>query len=86
MKQREPDYRNVLSTRRFKLSVTIQGIMMRIIRRITADRTGGTAIEYALVAALISAAGFTAFQTIGDELRLTYANFVERLHTANESS
>lgn len=59
---------------------------MKTIRRIFADRTGGTAIEYALVAALISAAGLTAFQTLGGELKLTYASLVERLHTTNASS
>lgn len=59
---------------------------MRIIRKMLADRTGGTAIEYALIAALISAAGLTAFQTMGDQLKLTYANLVEQLHTTNTSN
>lgn len=59
---------------------------MNIIRNIILDRTGGTAIEYALIAALISAAGLTAFQTMGDQIKLTYANLVEQLHTTNTSN
>lgn len=59
---------------------------MNIIRKLIVDRTGGTAIEYALIAALISAAGLTAFQTMGDQIELTYANLVERLHTTNASN
>ena len=59
---------------------------MKIIRKVIADRTGGTAIEYALIAALISVAGLTAFQSLGGELKLTYATVAERLHTSNASN
>lgn len=40
---------------------------MRLIRTILRDRRGATAIEYALVATLISIAAIAAFVNLGDQ-------------------
>jgi pilus assembly protein Flp/PilA len=40
---------------------------------------GATAIEYALVASLISIAALVAFQTLGDRIDLMYGNVSNRL-------
>jgi pilus assembly protein Flp/PilA len=43
-------------------------MFMKIIANILRDESGATAIEYGLIAALISVAAITAFTTIGDKL------------------
>jgi Flp pilus assembly pilin Flp len=42
--------------------------MLSILRRLTADDTAATAIEYALIVSLISTAAAGTFTTIGHEL------------------
>ena len=42
--------------------------MLRNIRTFADDESGATAIEYGLIAALVSVAGITALQTMGDSL------------------
>ena len=42
--------------------------MLRNIRTFVDDESGATAIEYGLIAALVSVAGITALQTMGDSL------------------
>ena len=37
------------------------------------DRSGATAIEYGLIAALVSVAGIAAFDLLGDSLNSTFA-------------
>lgn len=49
------------------------GQMTRI-RQLFADRRGATAIEYGLIAALVSLAAVTAMQGIGDQLSDTFNN------------
>jgi pilus assembly protein Flp/PilA len=44
-----------------------------------ACRRGATAIEYALVASLISIAALAAFQTLGDQIDLMYGNVSNKL-------
>ena len=42
--------------------------MFAIFRKIMQDESGATAIEYGLIAALISVAAITAFSTVGTKL------------------
>ena len=56
---------------------------MDVFRKLIGDRTGGTAIEYALIAGLISTAALTTFYTLGDEVQLTYETMLAQLHTSN---
>ncbi|MBV9833922.1 MAG: Flp family type IVb pilin [Alphaproteobacteria bacterium] len=42
--------------------------MFSVIRKIIKDESGATAIEYGLIAALISVAAITAFTTVGTKL------------------
>lgn len=44
-----------------------------------ACRRGATAIEYALVASLISIAALAAFQTLGNRIDLMYGNVSNKL-------
>lgn len=59
---------------------------MDVFRKLFVDRTGGTAIEYALIAGLISTAALTAFYTLGNEVQLTYDTMLERLQTSNTAN
>ena len=52
--------------------------MVRLMR-ITLCRKGATAIEYALVASLISIAALAAFQTLGDRIDLMYGNVSNKM-------
>ncbi|MFL6843996.1 MAG: Flp family type IVb pilin [Allosphingosinicella sp.] len=47
---------------------------MRQLRSILRDRRGGTAIEYALVAALIAIAAIAAFKNLGTQIDNTLGN------------
>ena len=52
---------------------------MRIQRRIIGllrDRRAATAIEYAMIVALIAVACVSAFQAMGDQIESTWANIV----------
>ena len=51
---------------------------MKLIARILRDDSGATAIEYGLIAALISVAAIVAFTTVGESLSAMMTN------TANE--
>jgi pilus assembly protein Flp/PilA len=46
------------------------------------DRSGATAIEYALIAALISVAAIVAFQLLGTNLDLVWENINTTLEAA----
>jgi len=52
---------------------------MRRLTRIICCRKGATAIEYALVASLISIAALAAFQGLGDKIDLMYGNVSSQL-------
>jgi pilus assembly protein Flp/PilA len=52
---------------------------MRFIRTILRDRRGGTAIEYALVATLISVAAIVAFNNLGKQIDVTLNNVGESI-------
>ena len=45
--------------------------MFRILRKFRKDEKGATAIEYALIAALISVAAIAAFTSVGDQISAT---------------
>jgi pilus assembly protein Flp/PilA len=51
---------------------------MRHLRSLLCDRRGGTAIEYALVAALIAVAAIVAFRNVGTSIDTTF----NEVHTA----
>ena len=46
--------------------------MFAKLRTFAADESGATAIEYGLIGALISVAGITAFQMVGDSIGETF--------------
>ncbi len=48
--------------------------MLSIFRNVLKDESGATAIEYGLIAALISVAAITAFTTVGSKLSNMMAN------------
>lgn len=48
-------------------------MMMKILRALAAHCKGATAIEYALVAALIAVAAVTAMGTLGNQLSSTFS-------------
>lgn len=50
---------------------------MTLINRIWRDRSGATAIEYALICALIALAAITAMQGIGEQLDTTFSTTSE---------
>lgn len=45
---------------------------MKLLRKLRADETGATAIEYGLIAALISVAAIAAMQGLGGQLKSTF--------------
>lgn len=57
--------------------------MITFLQRFGADRSGATAIEYALIAMIVSVAIVASMQTIGDSVKLLYGYIVENI--ASES-
>lgn len=57
--------------------------MMRLASRLWKDEEGATAIEYGLLAALISVAIIGAVSTIGTQLNTTLTTIGDELTTAN---
>lgn len=52
---------------------------MQLIVRFLRDRSGATAIEYSLVAALMATAIITALGTFGDDLKAAFTNIGDTL-------
>jgi pilus assembly protein Flp/PilA len=52
---------------------------MRLFRTILRDRRGATAIEYALIATLISVAAIVAFNNLGRQTDITLNNVGEAM-------
>jgi pilus assembly protein Flp/PilA len=48
--------------------------MFRVLRKFRKDEKGATAIEYALIAALISVAAIAAFSAVGGQIGTTMNN------------
>jgi pilus assembly protein Flp/PilA len=55
-----------------KLCVVGRVIMKNLISRFVKDESGATAIEYGLIAALISVAAIAAVTTVGTNLKTTF--------------
>ncbi len=53
--------------------------MLKIVRKLLKNRVGATAIEYGLIAALISVAAITAFTTGGTKLSAMMTNTANSL-------
>jgi pilus assembly protein Flp/PilA len=54
-------------------------LMFSVIRKLIKDESGATAIEYGLIAALISVAAITAFTTVGTKLSAMMTNTANSL-------
>ena len=49
------------------------------LRKIIADKRGVTAIEYALIASLISVAAIAGFHSLGDKVQNSFADIEQNL-------
>ncbi len=56
--------------------------MSDVLSRFIKDESGATAIEYGLIAALVSIALITGGQALGNQLGATFTNLKERLANA----
>ena len=57
----------------------VEGKGSRIVRRLTEDRRGVTAIEYGLIAALIAIAAITMMALVGTNLTNTFSTIASDL-------
>jgi pilus assembly protein Flp/PilA len=57
--------------------------MTKFVARFVKDETGVTALEYGMIAALVSVAILTALGTIGTQLNTTFTNIGTALTNAN---
>ena len=57
----------------------VEGNGSRIVRRLTEDRRGVTAIEYGLIAALVAIAAIAAMTTLGTSLSSTFSHVASTL-------
>lgn len=53
-------------------------------RRLITDQRGATAVEYALVAALIAVAAAGAFIALGNEVQTSYGDIQSEVDAAND--
>ncbi|MDE1468322.1 Flp family type IVb pilin [Aurantiacibacter sp. D1-12] len=58
--------------------------MARTFTSLFKDETGATAIEYGLIATLVSIAAITAMQNLGNELSTTYNSVETKVQAANQ--
>ena len=56
--------------------------MRRLTRKLLADTRGVTAIEYALIASLISVAAIAGYNSLGAEVQNSFADLNENLDAA----
>ena len=56
-----------------------KGARSGIVRRLMQDRSGVTAIEYGLIAALIAIAAIAAFTSVGNSLSATFSYIASKL-------
>lgn len=60
--------------------------MQSILARFTQDKSGATAIEYGLIAALVAVVIITAVTTMGGNLSTTFTSIADALGGATTSS
>lgn len=60
--------------------------MTQLAKRLMADESGATAIEYGLIATLIAIAAITAMQGLGNELSTTYHGVETKVAAANDAN
>ena len=56
--------------------------MLKSIKKFSADESGATAIEYGLIAALVSVAAITALTAMGDSLKTIFGLVSTELNDA----
>jgi pilus assembly protein Flp/PilA len=56
------------------------------VKSLMSDDSGATAIEYGLIAALVSVAAITALTEMGSSLRLIFNHVAQTLNSANVAS
>ena len=56
--------------------------MIKTIRNLIADESGATAIEYGLIAALVSVAGIVALEAMGTSLSAMFTSVSSKLNSA----
>lgn len=56
--------------------------MINVIRKLINDESGATAIEYGLIAALVSVAAVVALQNLGSSLTLMFNSVADELSGA----
>ena len=56
--------------------------MLKTFRSLIADESGATAIEYGLIAALVSVAGILALQALGESLSEMFGTVSSKLNDA----
>ena len=59
---------------------------MRFLKVLWADECGATAIEYGLIAALISVATITAMNGLGNQLKTTFSTTSSAMSSANAAA
>ena len=60
----------------------IKRARISIVRRLTRNKRGATAIEYGLIAALIAVAAIGPLHGIGNRLSMTFANIAANLNAS----
>lgn len=60
--------------------------MTKIFARLMKDESGATAIEYGLIAALISVALVTGATSLGGSISSTFTNLSTQMNTAKDAS
>lgn len=60
--------------------------MIKTIRNLIADESGATAIEYGLIAALVSVAGIVALEAMGTSLSAMFTSVASKLDGAVSAS
>jgi pilus assembly protein Flp/PilA len=61
-------------------------MIIHTVKNILSDESGATAIEYGLIAALVSVAAITALTQMGTSLRLMFQYVSNNLDTAAKAS
>lgn len=59
--------------------------MMKLLRRLRRDESGATAIEYGLIAALISVALIAGATTLGETLNTTFKGLSTKMTAAEKA-